>query len=340
MRKEATLEQWRALYTITSKIKELEPWNYLWDSNLIVLELPDEKEPIYISIMGRAGNCYGIGTYVGYNGYQDYCSIMSAEQIGPSVEYVMFEQSNLSCYFGNREEVPSKAKKVIKDLELKFRGKNQWTYFESYKKGYTPYILDQEETILLTKCYEQLLPALQDYLQQDAIVDFEIGEMLTRKYNKKKKTWSTYADLIDVPLRSYPAIQLSDDIIIAKMKKKPQVNRYLALDMVYLNASVADKKYDRPVNPKMILLMDEKQGVIIDNDMLDPYADEIQAIIGSLGNFVLNYGRPKTIFVRNIFIESVISDTCSQLKIKVKHVKTIKVIDEFVRELKSHSMNY
>lgn len=42
MRKEATLDQWRALYNITGKIKELEPWNYLWDTDLIVLKLPDE----------------------------------------------------------------------------------------------------------------------------------------------------------------------------------------------------------------------------------------------------------------------------------------------------------
>lgn len=120
---------------------------------------------------------------------------------------------------------------------------------------------------------------------------------------------------------------------IGKMKKQPQINAYLALDMVYINASVADKKYERPINPKLILLMDEKQGAIIDNDMLDPNADEIQAIIGALGNFVLNYGRPRSIMIRNKFIESVISDTCSQLKIKVKYEKNLKVIDEFARKL-------
>jgi len=35
MRKEAKLEQWRGLYDIAIKIKELKPWEYLWDLDVI-----------------------------------------------------------------------------------------------------------------------------------------------------------------------------------------------------------------------------------------------------------------------------------------------------------------
>lgn len=338
MRKEATLEQWRELYNITIKIKAQEPWKYLWDTDLVVLELPDEKEPIYISVMGRGGSCYGIGTYVGYDGFNDFVSIMNSDLTGLPVEYIMFEQSNLSCYLGNREDVPNPSKKVIKELELKFRGQNQWIYFESYKKGYTPYILDLEEVLLLTKCYERLYIVLQEYIEQERKDEFEPGEGLFHHYDKKKGLWSTHLAPITVPERRYPGIQLKDDILISKMKKQDKIGVHLELDMVYMSVSVADKEYDRPANPKMIILLDQKQGAVIGNQMLPPGSDEVNPLIRILVDFIMEYGRPLTITVRNIFIESVIMDTCNQLGIKVKHTKNLKAVDGFMSEFKRYRM--
>ncbi len=41
MRKEANLEQWRELYDVTLRIQSLQPWKFLWDMNLITLQLPN-----------------------------------------------------------------------------------------------------------------------------------------------------------------------------------------------------------------------------------------------------------------------------------------------------------
>ena len=141
MRTEANLDQWKELYEITLKIKELEPWKYLWDMDIISILLPGRKEPCFFSIMGRGGDCYGINTYVDYDGLNDFYDIADSSKNGMPVDYVMLKQNALCCYLGDREDVQDKQKNVIKDLGLKFRGKNQWIYFESYKEGYFPYIL-------------------------------------------------------------------------------------------------------------------------------------------------------------------------------------------------------
>ena len=35
MRKEATIEQWKELYEVATRIKEMKPWNKFWDLDII-----------------------------------------------------------------------------------------------------------------------------------------------------------------------------------------------------------------------------------------------------------------------------------------------------------------
>ena len=63
MRKEASLEQWKALYEVTTRIKEMKPWERLWDLDIIGIQNGKEEDTSFFSIMGRGGDCYGIVVY-------------------------------------------------------------------------------------------------------------------------------------------------------------------------------------------------------------------------------------------------------------------------------------
>ena len=69
MRKEASLEQWKELYEVTLNLKALEPWNYFGSEDLVAIALQGEEEPVFMSIMGMMGSCYGISMYEGMEGY-------------------------------------------------------------------------------------------------------------------------------------------------------------------------------------------------------------------------------------------------------------------------------
>lgn len=47
-----SLEQWEALYEVASNLKKLTPWRALTDTDLSVLQLPGQNEPVYCSVMG------------------------------------------------------------------------------------------------------------------------------------------------------------------------------------------------------------------------------------------------------------------------------------------------
>ena len=71
MREEASPKQWEKLYEVTCNLKALEPWKYFWDTQLVAIFLKDSEEPVFASIMGCGGNCYGISVYEGLEGLRD-----------------------------------------------------------------------------------------------------------------------------------------------------------------------------------------------------------------------------------------------------------------------------
>ena len=134
---EPTLAQWAELYEAARSIRQLAPWQYLWDSNLVTLMLPGREEPVYCSVMGRNGECYAVGVYPGYESIMEYHRMARAPHDELSFISV-FDQNCLTCYFGDREEVSPKEREIMKSLNLRFRGRNEWIYFRSMAPGLYP----------------------------------------------------------------------------------------------------------------------------------------------------------------------------------------------------------
>lgn len=339
MRKDASLESWKELYEVTLNIKELEPWEHLWDADLIAICLPEREEPVFCSILGRGGACFGISAYVGLDGLADFNMIAGNEERPLPVDFIMFEQSNLSCYFGSRHEVPNEQKKVIKALDLKFRGSNNWTYFESYKKGYMPYILDDEEVNLLIAVYKNLYMALRALIEQGLVVDFDHGNCLWRTYSKEKELWLNFEATIPVTEKQYPHVELTDELQKRQLKNQPKVNEEIILELSYMNAYVKEPENDRPLNPLLFLAMDAADGTIISMDTLKPDDDIPYVILNFVANFILEYGRMKTIIARIPMIHAVLEDTCKYCGIKLKEDdRRIGMLDEFLFGLKNRMM--
>ncbi|MEG6566294.1 hypothetical protein V6B95_04880 [Thermoanaerobacterium saccharolyticum] len=127
--------------------------------DIITILLPDEDEPVYCSIMGKGGEFFGIGSYIGFDAINNFYTMLKRDDV-PDIQKIRFQDDNvIMCHFGNREELTKGELKLVKDLELKFRGKNNWIYFHSFKKGYVPYLLDEEEVLFETEVFKHLFEA-------------------------------------------------------------------------------------------------------------------------------------------------------------------------------------
>lgn len=329
MRKEATLEQWGVLYEAATKIKELKPWEKFWDMDLIGIQKGAEEDTVFFSILGRGGDCYGITVYEGYEGLNSFLMLTMQQSMNLSVEYAMFHQENLTCYWGNRDELTNAQRKVIKDLGYTYRGKNQWLYFLSFVPGYSPYSLDEEEVLRMSDYLQDLVVALQYYNEKNVNVDFENGNMFLGTFCKKKKTWDFEEAPMPFTAFQFGNLLITDDELLSELAEAQPCNAVLEADVSVLGATITDKKYDRPLNPELVLLGDASSGMIIDFQMIEPEEDAIVVLAEMVVEFIFQHGAPKEIRVSNVIIEAGLEQICGVCRIKLRRVKRLPGVDSF-----------
>lgn len=326
MRKEATLDQWKELYEVTLNLKALEPWKYLSSADLAAIMLQGAEEPVFMSVMGMLGDCYGVCMYEGMEGYYDFDMVARAGGgDGLPVYYAMMEQSSVVWYCGDREEVPEEQKKVIRELGLKFRGKGQWQYFLSFEKGYAPYTPDAREVSVLTEAFKGLFMAVRAVREKRLSVDFEHGEILWRVYNQESKEWNMFAGPQPQEGREYPEVELEDEELKQELKSQPQTNAELAIDLAYMHTSIRDKAYDRPICPRLLVAIDWKTELLLDMKMMDPEDDELEMILGFFVTYVMSFGRMKKIRARNPWVFAALTEICEYCGIELETAKLGKV---------------
>ena len=331
MRKEASIRQWNELYEVTINIKKFEPWKYLWDMDIITIILPEYEEPFYCSVMGKGGQCFAIAVYKGFESINGFFKLADAKSIPPN--QLIRYQDNLTCYFGDREELSSKELKVIKDLGLKFRGRNQWIYYRSFKPNYTPYILEQDEVIELTYVFKNLFMSLKAMIEKNLKIDFEGGNSLYRMYDKEQDLWLNFEGPMQIPNRQAMTIVIENELLIQNIKKQKYLKNAVEFDTVFINSVVEDKKYERPIMPKMIVIADSKTGIMLHFNIMLPEDDEIKQILDLFIDFIINTGKPKTIYVRDEYIHDLLSDLCKKINTKIIISEELPSIDMFAENI-------
>jgi hypothetical protein len=335
MRKEASKEQWGELYDAAMMVKQFEPWEGFYETDLITILLPGYEMPFYVSVMGSAGECFGIAIYDGFEGITDFLEMIDGEEV-PMSQRARF-QNCLTCFLGNREELTKKELQLIKDMGLKFRGRNEWIYFRSFKRGYQPHMLDKEEVAAATEILRQLFMAIKAFVEQRFEVDFEGGETLFRRYDAKEKLWYTFPAPLILPPREYPVPLIEDQLLVSRLKKKKATATELEIDPVVLGTVVNDKKYDRPVMPLLLVVADHKNGMVLWHEMLTPEDDEMQVILGTVVEYIMQMGRPKAIFIRDKRTQAILSDLCSRTGIPLKVKGSLKAIDSFLNDYENRT---
>lgn len=329
MRKEATIEQWKELYEVATRLKEMKPWEKFWDLDLIGIREGTEEDTAFYSILGRGGDCYGIAVYEGYEGLNDFMMLTMQEQLNLPVDYVMFSQKNLTCYWGNRDELSDKQRKNIKEMGYKYRGKNQWLYFLSFEPGYYPYNLDRDEVVRMTNHLANLELALQYYYHIPIDVDFENGEMYYFEFGKEKKTWNFGSKPLPFTSFEFGNLLITDEELLADLKNEPKCDVVLEADIAILGVSVNDKKYERPANPATCLIADAASGMMLKFELQEPDDDVIVSLAEELIGFIFQFGAPKEVRVSNILVEAGLEQICQTCGIKLRRVRKLQAIEEF-----------
>lgn len=288
---------WRRLLSDMAELRKLEPWNRLHDDQVFAVEDPASGKPLFVSVLGAAGEEFGLAVYIGDEGYDSLRAIMGGKV---PLEEIVFSQRSLLASFSDRDELEADDLMLIKDAGLSFRGKKQWPLFRSFVPGYYPWSIDETEARILIQVIGQTKAVLNSVEQGLEIPPAENGRSFFGRRLDEKGGWQDGRFIIDVPEdpnKREGAELLVPEIEAAKMKKTLKSEGEVEYGLFFINQPVQDEPGQRPYFPAAAVALDAASGLVL-HQHLGSRASKAEIVQQGLLNFIRDSGNiPKKIAV-------------------------------------------
>ena len=328
-RKEPSKKQWKALFEAAEAFKKTKAWEWMYDSDVFGVKNPVSGEIGYCSVLGNAGECFGLVLYLGTQALLNYLDIQSGNT-DPDPKKILFETNCLMFSLVDRSDLMTEDLKIIKELGLKFRGRNQWPEFRRYEPGYIPWFISVEEAEFMTMALEQAIDvALRFKDDEDLLYPPEDTEFLVRTASTEgeKYVWRDEV-LSPAPLEEEEPIQpWRDKARISKLKNNIRERRGVwEMDLIFSPTPVRES--ERPYFPIVSLWVDAHSGMIITfgfHDLEDYFEAAREHFVAWLEK---NHVAPEMIMVTSDQIFEILESVTRELDIKLTIVDRLPALDE------------
>lgn len=330
--------QWQQLYTLADRIKELAPWNDLYEDDLFGVRDPVTGEDYFISVMGASGEHCAIAVYCGALALYQFWTLRELDQEDAEVVIpLLLSIRQLQLAFEDRENLENYDRTVIKQLGRKYRGRAAWPTFRSFMPGYLPWRIDSAEADLLIRILEQAADVLARASTDETLLEPLKEDSYLMRIPETQDGGIIWRDeVVQITPPPFPSleIQISSEQIEAIRKLDKQ--REVEVDIVTLPEPVVDDN-GRPFLPNLLMVVDSKSGMVYASEML-PTADTPMRITANavhtlLATFTRLGWTPNTIFVRNNSAEKVLQPIMKKLGVKLKVRNRLLKLDQALEEL-------
>ena len=271
---ETTKDNWSTLYQAAIVFQQAAPWEWMDNEDLFAVENPDDGEVGYCSILGSGGEEFGLGMFVGEDGYDRYAKLIAEEMEPEDFEESMMMRG-ISMLFVDRGVLQKKDHEVIRSLGLRFRGRNAWPFFRSQRPGYVPWFLEKAEVLFFTTAIQQALVVADEARggKLDLLEEEPENLILTRLYRDAKwhEEWrkapklgqeqETHAENID-PVKEAELYLLRGRV--------GGLSGCWELDIFALPMPIG-KVSERPHFPLCFLATEKKLGLILGTNLTEPW---------------------------------------------------------------------
>jgi antitoxin component of RelBE/YafQ-DinJ toxin-antitoxin module len=306
------------------------------DRDVFGVQNPVTGEVAYCAVLGRRGEVYALVVYLGTNGLEVHARIQSGELTCD--DDVRFMQRCLMVSFEDRsaQEVPDL--KIVKSLGLKFRGRNGWPLFRSYRPGYHPWTLNEAEVAFLTLALEQAVAICQRFKENPKLLTPPEEDQYLVRVQTPAFLWTDqWMKPVPLPPKTIPVPPV-DEIALARLKSA--VTRGCVAweaDLCYAPMPVAEKRGGRPYYPPTALLVDRESRYVLGTDMFGPTEDlglSAPHLVESFLKAVAGMKAiPGTVVVCREEFAQALRPTVGKLGVKVEVTRRLPALESFRREL-------
>ncbi len=256
---------YETLLQLSDTLNKMKPWNYFENTDIVALELEEYDEVFYVSVMGNAGQQYGLMIYEEEHGYKMLAELLSGKTLE---EDVYLDLSGFTVNFVDRAELEKADYQLIKDCGRSFRGKNKWIQFRSYNPGAVPTVPSFIDVEVLKLIVQAMIQVTQKRMQ-----DWRYPVVPRHTYPAFKVTEAgsihgEYLLDVNMPAKGELEIEITD-IERAKFKRKPKVALQLEFDLFYLPHAVPSvEDEDLLIYPVVCVALDRTTGEALYSDIM------------------------------------------------------------------------
>ncbi|KEF38478.1 Plasmid pRiA4b ORF-3-like protein [Schinkia azotoformans MEV2011] len=259
---------WPRLLELTEELKQLQPWKWIDDDQIFAIQDPETKEYVYCSIMGAGGMEYGLSAFIGVEGIEYLRGLLTANIID---EKYYLKQRSLLISFSNRDELSKEDLQLLKEHGKSYRGKNQWPQFRSFRPGFYPWFLDEEEVRLLSLVIKQVMEVCRLAKKDPNLLAAEdLDWFFTREYDHKTRKWIDMRISVGTSLPMLEDVSLFvNELELQELKRTlKRSNIPLEFDCDYILTPTQDRPNERPYYPRLAFCVERKRGLIVYSDMV------------------------------------------------------------------------
>ena len=331
-------EDWSALYQAAIAFQRAAPWEWMSSEDLFAIENPDDSETGYCSVLGSGGEEFGVGMFVGEDGYER-CARLIAGEVDPEDPEESMMARSISLLFADRDDLEKEEREVIRSLGLRFRGRNAWPLFRSQRPGYVPWFLEKAEALFLTAAIQQALVVADEIRAGE--LDLSEGEsknlVLTRYYRSGR--W--HEERRKVPTlsqRQEPNSKRIDAVKQAELhllrSRVSGLSGCWELDIFALPVPIGQLP-ERPHFPICFLAVEAKLGLILGTNLTEPWLNLSQKQDEVIHILTKTNQLPGEIRVKSDKVREIVEPITSILGIKLR-VGSLPMLEQVKASLYEH----
>jgi hypothetical protein len=332
------LSNWRRLYESAVKTKKLAPWEWMSETDVFGIEDPESGKIGLVSVMGALGEHFSVALYRDIEAFYHMRRLTPDDMRNDPAQ--VLHVPHLQAAFEDRGFVEAQDQRIIKELGLKFRGRNAWPVFRSYRPGYHPWYLESEEVLRLSIALEQLLDVAPRFLENPSLLpSSEKDRYLVRRLNREgRERWEDISVLIPEPPPVRPVAPPIPSNV-GTLKRLPRKKKTVEVDFSSFPVIIG-KKGDRPRLPYLFLAVEGQNGLVLGFDIMEVTSGmeaALERVPARVAGIFLEQGfLPAEIRIKSQLLCDALEGLGQELKIGLKRVSLLKRLDAARASLDQH----
>lgn len=341
-----TLQQWGDLFDAAIEFRDSRCYEWVDDTQLFGVADRASGSVWYCLILGNSGGVRGLVAYEGPMGLATLLETLDPnanpeDAIGPNAP------RSLLMFFGSRDKMDPEDLGVIKRLNLRFRGPNQWPQFRSVVPGYRPWYLAGDEAVAMTLIIRQSLEVARKLREQpdlplvkgdwSILTRVPVGKSAAKFKDAyvKPDTEVVVPGFFDVPIDELKIRRLKRDMVRSKSTWEVSAK--------WVEEPMRQDQRSRPFYPVMLVCVDRSTGIV-----LSARLTSFRGLADELVNSTLACIEQHAMIPKEIEVDSadsmVILDKLSRLLgVQLRQVDRLRksdiVRDELYEYLKRHKQS-